>query len=443
MHSKIYDFIGIGIGPFNLGLASLAKPVKNLNALFFDKAPEFNWHPGMMLDTATLQVPFMADLVTMADPCSPFSFLNYLKQNNRIYKFYIREDFFLLRKEYNLYCRWVVSLLPECLFNHLVHTISYQQEQKHYVVQYKNLVNDEEHIIKTKRVVLGTGTKPYVPPFAESKQLASVYHTSRYLKIKKQLLQQKSITLIGSGQSAAEVFYDLLQEIDYAGGQQLNWFTRADRMAPLEYSSLTLELTSPEYVDHFYALPPDKKNTILSAQNYLYKGINMDLIKQIYDFLYQKSLDYPKLPVNIHTCSALTAISETTSGTMQLRFHHTQQNLGFDFETNAVVLATGYKYQLPECLYGIKERIKWDDEGRLDVNRNYSVDVNASEVFVQNAELHTHGFVTPDLGMGAYRNAIILNEIAGREVYKTEKQIAFQQFSAPQKMTNPSISKSW
>ncbi len=29
----------------------------------------------MMLDDATIQVPFLADLVTMADPTSPFSFL--------------------------------------------------------------------------------------------------------------------------------------------------------------------------------------------------------------------------------------------------------------------------------------------------------------------------------------------------------------------------------
>ena len=65
-----YDVIGIGLGPFNLGLACLADPVDDLEALFLEARDDFSWHPGMMLDDATLQVPFLADLVTMADPGS-------------------------------------------------------------------------------------------------------------------------------------------------------------------------------------------------------------------------------------------------------------------------------------------------------------------------------------------------------------------------------------
>lgn len=52
--NKMYDFIGIGIGPFNLGLACLAEPIDGLDCLFLDRAEGFNWHPGMMLDSATL-----------------------------------------------------------------------------------------------------------------------------------------------------------------------------------------------------------------------------------------------------------------------------------------------------------------------------------------------------------------------------------------------------
>ena len=65
------DIIGIGIGPFNLGMAALLTKEPAITALFFDQNEQFNWHPGLMLRNATLQVPFMADLVTMADPASP------------------------------------------------------------------------------------------------------------------------------------------------------------------------------------------------------------------------------------------------------------------------------------------------------------------------------------------------------------------------------------
>jgi lysine N6-hydroxylase len=77
----------------------------------------------------------------------------------------------------------------------------------------------------------------------------------------------------------------------------------------------------------------------------------------------------------------------------------------------------------------INERITRNADGLFQVHRNYAIDVNGNEIFVQNAELHTHGFVTPDLGMGAYRNASIINAILGFEIYKVEKRIAFQQFS--------------
>lgn len=71
---NIYDLIGIGIGPFNLGLAALIKGKTNINAKFLEQKPEFQWHPGMLIEGSTLQVPFLADLVSMVDPTSPYSF---------------------------------------------------------------------------------------------------------------------------------------------------------------------------------------------------------------------------------------------------------------------------------------------------------------------------------------------------------------------------------
>lgn len=80
--TETYDFIGIGLGPFNLGLACLAEPIDHLNGLFLESKPDFEWHSGMFLEGAHLQTPFMSDLVTMADPTSPYSFLNYLKEKS-------------------------------------------------------------------------------------------------------------------------------------------------------------------------------------------------------------------------------------------------------------------------------------------------------------------------------------------------------------------------
>ena len=94
---EVFDIVGIGIGPFNLGMAALAHPLvqsNELKAIFFDENQGFCWHPGVMFPNSTIQVPFMADLVSLADPTSPWSFLNYLKRQGRIYQFYIRESFY-------------------------------------------------------------------------------------------------------------------------------------------------------------------------------------------------------------------------------------------------------------------------------------------------------------------------------------------------------------
>ena len=110
---RVHDVVGIGIGPFNLGpRRARARRWTTLDAVFLDAADEFRWHPGMMIEGATIQVPFLADLVSMADPTSPYSFLNHLKATGRLYPFYIRESFYPLRAEYDAYCRWVAAQLP-------------------------------------------------------------------------------------------------------------------------------------------------------------------------------------------------------------------------------------------------------------------------------------------------------------------------------------------
>jgi lysine N6-hydroxylase len=66
MNNNILDFIGIGLGPFNLSLACLSEPVEGLSGVFLDQNPGFDWHTGMMLESAHLQTPFMADLVKIS-----------------------------------------------------------------------------------------------------------------------------------------------------------------------------------------------------------------------------------------------------------------------------------------------------------------------------------------------------------------------------------------
>jgi len=424
---KIYNLIGIGIGPFNLGLAALTEPIDELTTLFLDRSPAFDWHPGLMLSNATLQVPFMADLVTMAAPTSRYSFLNFLKETNRLYKFFIRENFFILRKEYNVYCKWVAAQLSSCLFSRSVEAVEYLEAAKHYKIKVINSLTNQPEVYYAEKIVLGTGTEPRFPDFMKDIEAPNILHTSNYLYKKVDVLKGRSVAVIGSGQSAAEVFQDLLPHIE--DGLQLSWFSRPDRFFPMEYAKLTLELTSPEYVDYFHNMPVEKRKAVLAKQPPLYKGINFDLINQIFDTLYEMSVDGAHLNVQLRPNSQLDNIKVNSDGSNELQFTHVQQQQAFTHQADYVILATGYKYNTPAFINSIQQRIAVNEDGLFDVKRNYSIDINNDEIFVQNAELHTHGFVTPDLGMGAYRNSCIINQVTGREIYKVEQRIAFQQFS--------------
>ncbi|MDH6450384.1 MULTISPECIES: lysine N(6)-hydroxylase/L-ornithine N(5)-oxygenase family protein [unclassified Streptomyces] len=418
--STVHDFVGIGLGPFNLGLACLTEPIDELDGIFLESKPDFEWHAGMFLDGAHLQTPFMSDLVTLADPTSPYSFLNYLKEKGRLYSFYIRENFYPLRVEYDDYCRWAANKLSSIRFGTTVTEVTYEDEDEVYVV--RTTAGAE---FRARHLVLGTGTPPYVPEACKGLD-GDFIHNSRYVQHRSELVKKESITLVGSGQSAAEIYYDLLGEID-VHGYRLNWVTRSPRFFPLEYTKLTLEMTSPEYIDYYRELPEATRYRLTAEQKGLFKGIDGDLINEIFDLLYRKNLGGP-VPTRLLTNSSLNS-ARYENGTYTLAFRQEEQEKDFEIESQGLVLATGYKYAEPKFLAPVKDRLVYDSQGNFDVSRTYAIDVTGRGVFLQNAGVHTHSITSPDLGMGAYRNSCIIRELLGTEYYPVEKTIAFQEFS--------------
>jgi lysine N6-hydroxylase len=278
-----YDIIGIGIGPFNLGLAALADSIPQLQCLFFDQQKSFDWHPGLLLANARMQVPYYADLVTLVHPQSRFSYLSFLHAKKRLFRFGIHDNPFPLRREYNDYCRWVAGQLSNCCFGRSCSAIRYDEAEKRYEVRIVDIKTGGTKTFHGKHLAIGTGTLPSIPSCVGGIDHPAIFHASEYLCKKDQLMDKNHLTIIGSGQSAAEIFRDLLTNGN--AGNSLSWFTRSPRFFPMEYTKLTLEMTSPDYIDYFYGLPANEKKKLLRQQDPLYKGINAGLIGEIYDTL--------------------------------------------------------------------------------------------------------------------------------------------------------------
>jgi lysine N6-hydroxylase len=426
---KVYDVIGIGIGPFNLGLAALLDD-KPINSLFFDKKAEFCWHPGLMMDWTTLQVPFLADLVTMTDPTSRFSFLNYLHQKNRIYKFYFKENFFIPRQEYNDYCSWVAKNCSSCKFSHEVINIKHLEtsDDEIWSVIVKNKSNQEIEYL-TKNIVLGLGTVPELPKSISN--ITNVHHSSDYLNIKNQALDDQHITLIGSGQSAGEIFLDLLKS--KSDNTKISWLTRSKGFFPMEYSKLGLEHFSPEYTDYFYNLDNSQKPKLLAEQDLLYKGISAQTISDIYDALYEQTLQNKHHVELIANCELYNIKSD--NNLLSCHFYHKQQNQEFLIKTDRIIAATGYKSNISKPLNNISKFISYDNNNNPNITRDYKLVTQGTKlnIFVQNAEMHSHGVGTPDLGLGAARNALIVNALLNKEIYSIPENNIFTTFGIPEK----------
>ena len=231
---ELHDLICVGFGPASLAIAvalhdmltptategALPKiPSKPLRVAFLERQSQFAWHAGMLLPGATMQISFIKDLATLRNPKSDFTFLNYLHHRQRLVHFSNLGTFLPLRLEYEDYMRWCASW-----FNDVV---SYDQEvldvapeissvgdakATSFVVRSKNQRTGDIQSFQARHVVIAVGGRPEIPT-ALPQDHPRIIHSSNYARVVPTLLKQKErpfhIAVMGSGQSAAEIFNDL------------------------------------------------------------------------------------------------------------------------------------------------------------------------------------------------------------------------------------------
>lgn len=439
MSAELHDLVGIGLGPFNLALAALAEPQSDLSCLFLDENPRFDWHPGMMVDGATLQVPFLADLVSLVDPTSPFSYLAWLRDRERLFGFYFGEQWHVPRAEFEAYCRAVAGRLDSCRFGCRVTAVRHAtlaDGRDGFAVCFDT--DEGPRTVLAANVVLGIGTEPVVP--CALRELceqggALVAHSAHYLHRVDWIRAADDVTVLGSGQSGAEVVLDLLRGW-HLPGRRLRWLTRSAAFEPMEYSKIGLEHFTPDYSDYFHELPEPERDSLFAGQGRLYKAVSDETLAEIRRELDRRA--YPDGPAS--TDVTLLPGVEAVGGRivegpheaeLDLDFVHARTRSACTVRTQRLVLATGYA-QRPQRLLGpIEALVRRDERGRPVIGRDHRVvlDGTSAGLYVQNAQLHTHGVGTPDLGLGAYRAATILNAVAGRDCYRLPERTAHTSFS--------------
>lgn len=420
--APIVDMAGIGIGPANLSLAALAEPKAKVTAAFFERSSEFQWHAGMMVPDAMLQVHHLKDLVSLVDPSNPLSFLAYLAHKKQLLNFINANFDQVLRREFNQYYRWACSRLPNLHFNSEVRSVTLENGLF--------LLKGDNWTQFARNLVLGTGQQPSVPAFAKAHIGDTLFHSSQYMN-RKRVLKGKHVVVIGGGQTGAEIIQHLLSNTSELP-TSVTWVSRRWNFSPLDESPFTNELYSPHYSDHFFAQPEVVRRSLLSDQKLASDGISQSLLQSIYRRLYELKhvLQHP-CRVRLLPGRALTSVQQRYNH-LSLSLMHAHGGAQEELGADVTVLCTGYVYQTPECLKVIEPLITRRN-GEYVFNNDYSVQWDGPEgrsIYVQNAARSQKGIADPNLGLIPWRCANIINSVSGQALYDLEEPEAFVEWAA-------------
>ncbi|HDR7690162.1 lysine N(6)-hydroxylase/L-ornithine N(5)-oxygenase family protein (plasmid) [Bacillus toyonensis] len=423
MNNKIYDVIGIGFGPANLALATAIEEENNsMERIFLEEKTHYQWHPGMLLDNTNIQISFLKDLVTLKNPKSKFSFLNYLHENERLSDFINLSEFYPSRLEYNDYMSWVASQLEEHVYYSRtvisVDPIMSEDSVELLEVIVQNTKTNQLESYITKNIVLATGGTPRTPINIEMNN-SRVFHSSQF-KNKINNFEQNDahkFLVVGSGQSSAELFFHLI-----------NNYPKSDitaTMRPFSYkavneSKLVNRIFDANMIDFIYSLPEKNRDALLKHHSDTnYAAADGSLISQINKALYNQKF-HGEDRFRIKPFLELTEI-KTLSDKAVVYYKDIVKHTEVVIEADAVILATGYESKKNHPL--LKNLNSYISDN-IEVSRNYRLETTDKfkpGIYLQGVNESTHGLSDTLLSNLSIRSNEILKTVQENNSLTEEK----------------------
>lgn len=380
----LHDVVCVGFGPASLAIAvathdmtldqelgKLPQPLRTTQPkiAFLERQNEFAWHAGMQIPGAKMQISFIKDMATMRNPRSEFTFLNYLHQNNRLVPFTNLSTFLPRRIEYEDYLRWCSGWFEKLVsYGEEVVDISADEKSRTssgittFTVTSRNLFTRELSSRRTKNVVVAVGGHPKIPrAFPESHP--RVIHSSQYWTLSSRIFLDRSaplkIAVIGSGQSAAEIFNNLPSQFPNC---QAHLLIRGAALRPSDDSPFVNEVFDPERTDDTFSQDPIVRAEAIRLDKATNYGVvRLELLEHLYDTLYTQQLKYgddethwPQRLLNYREVESVTDLPEN-----RLRLHIRNDSAKYrkaqaptheTLDVDLVMIASGYRRDVHEDL---------------------------------------------------------------------------------------------
>ena len=154
-------------------------------------------------------------------------------------------------------------------------------------------------------------------------------------------------------------------------------------------------------------------------------------LQELYNELYlEKFYRHDSPDCSIMPMRWLTDVKKEQRGfelTLKNLLSQKDENVNVDI----VILATGFKSELPKYLQPIDELFCYDQKGRLEIEENYKLKtkIENNNIFAMNFSRHGHGIADPQTSLMSWRSAVIANSVMNEDVYKVHApQTSFLNF---------------
>ncbi|MDT4994609.1 MAG: lysine N6-hydroxylase [Actinoplanes sp.] len=403
-----YRCVGIGVGPANLSLASLLHGRPDVPNLFLDRKIEFSWHDGQQVPGASLQVSLFKDLVVLSDPTSKFSFLSYLHDQGKMYHFVNAQFDAVPRQEFRNYLEWASRRNENIAFGEQVLAVEFDRNF---------VVHTTERVVTAENIVVGVGTRPWVPEQAHGQLGDTQFHVADFVG-RAHGLGGKRVAVLGGGQSGAEAFLDLISRSPGEIPRRVTWLSRRANYFPIDDSPFTNEYYVPSYSDYFSRLENATRRAINSRNVLTSDGISEATLREIYQRCYvHRFIDRTEDLVALLPNRTVTDVSGGDGGCWTVTaVNNDLPELLERVEVDTIVWATGFRSAAMDFLAPIGGRLEREgDEYRIDQNFAVQWDGPSDRsIFVQNAAREQRGLADPNLSLVAWRSQRILDRLLGQ-----------------------------
>lgn len=393
-NSQLHDLVGIGFGPANIALAiALEELLPDVSARFIDGRESPAWQEEMMLPGSDIQNHPARDLVTLRNPQSRYTFLNYLFEQGRLLDHLNLPAAFPLRREYAKYVRWAAQH-----FSHLTEfgspaagvRLEEVDGAPAYVVTTES---GDEHA--GRALVVGTGRTPYIPaPFGEVLG-PRVFHLTQYRSRLAGLPRApERVAVIGGSQSAVEITLDLARR--YPDAEIVN-YVRSFGLRLKDTSPFSEEGYFPQFTRYYYGASREGKRALdryMRPTNY--SSADADVLAELYMLMYEQRLDDRqrvfvrgnRVVTGVGTGAGIGADAGIGAGAhgaagrnVKLAIAETITGETEQDEADFVVLATGFRdlgpgegqEAYPALLSGVIDQFAFDEDGYLAVAADYAL----------------------------------------------------------------------